>query len=219
MQAPAIIVTGAAGGIGAADALPRGADGRQLILFDRRKVRFPVGVIGWTLHRDVAGPGGTLVAFANIQPEGATVRTPANVAGWKPGAQIEEKVGAIWTPMVYIKVDETLPIDGTVRPLMQDSSDRAVVTMVRVTGDTATGENLAHVATHAGYEGLTRLILRAHQSYRGGRIRDGSGQYDSPFLLSLYCIRDRYRRRSGSEGRAIRPSYIMAAQPFRRGRA
>lgn len=184
MAAPAIIVTGAAGGIGAAIAARLAADGHPLILLDRAEARLPDGAMGRTLQCDIADPVKVAATFATLRAEGWQVRALANVAGRNLGARVERMDLADWTSMIDINVGGMLAVAGAALPLMEGVPEAAIVNMVSVVGYMASAEHPADVATKAGVEGLTEGLAR---------------------MLTPRRSRDRDRCRPKTQGRAMRP--------------
>jgi NAD(P)-dependent dehydrogenase (short-subunit alcohol dehydrogenase family) len=89
MAAPAINVTGAAGGIGAAIAARLASDGDPLNLLDRAEARLPDGATGRTIQCDIADPVTVAATFATLRAGGWQVCAVANVAGRNRGARVE----------------------------------------------------------------------------------------------------------------------------------
>jgi NAD(P)-dependent dehydrogenase (short-subunit alcohol dehydrogenase family) len=161
VTAPAIIVTGAAGGIGSAVAARLADRGRPLVLIDRVAAPLPPGVPGLALVCDIADPGSVAAAFARVRDEVGPVGAVVNVAGRNLTARIEEMRLDDWHAMVDVNVGGMLAVTEAALPLMKGVADAVIVATASVAGYMASADHPAYVATKAGVEGLTRGLSRA----------------------------------------------------------
>jgi NAD(P)-dependent dehydrogenase (short-subunit alcohol dehydrogenase family) len=166
MGPAAILVTGAAGGIGSAIAARLASDGHPLILLDRVEASLPKGATGRCIVCDIAEPASVAVAFEGLRgPVGGVV----NVAGRNLAARIEDMQLSDWSSMIDINVGGMLAVVSAALPLMEGVPDAAIVNMASVAGYMASVDYPAYVATKAGVEGLTEALAET-LAPRGVRV-------------------------------------------------
>jgi NAD(P)-dependent dehydrogenase (short-subunit alcohol dehydrogenase family) len=157
----AIIVTGAAGGIGSAVAARLAGLGQPLVLIDRVAAPLPPGAQGLAVACDIAAPPAVAAAFDRIGAEIGAVGAVVNVAGRNLTARIEEMRLDDWSAMIDVNVGGMLAVTQAALPLMEGVGDAAIVNTASVAGYMASADHPAYVATKAGVEALTQALARA----------------------------------------------------------
>ncbi len=191
MRAPAIIVTGAAGGIGSAIAARLARSGRPLVLIDRVAAPLPPGARGLAVVCDIADPAAVAAAFHRIRAEIGPVGGVVNVAGRNLTARIEDMRLGDWSAMIDVNVGGMLAVTEAALPLMEGVADAAIVNTASVAGYMASADHPAYVATKAGVEGLTQALARALDP-RGVRVHAiAPGWVDAGFTHAATAALDR----------------------------
>jgi NAD(P)-dependent dehydrogenase (short-subunit alcohol dehydrogenase family) len=190
MRTPAILVTGAAGGIGAAVSARLAADGYPLVLLDRVAARLPDGATGQILVCDIADPASVAAAFERLHRQGDPLCAIVNVAGRNLAARVEQMDLADWSSMIDVNVGGMLAVVAAALPLMEGVPDAAIVNMASVAGYMASADYPAYVATKAGVEGLTKALAETLDR-RGIRVHAlAPGWVDAGFTHAATATMD-----------------------------
>lgn len=213
MAGPAIIVTGAAGGIGSAVAARLADRGQPLVLLDRVPAAVPPRATGLALVCDIADPASVARAFARVRAEVGAVGAIVNVAGRNLTARIEEMQLDDWSAMIDVNVGGMLAVTELALPLMNGVADASIVNTASVAGYMASADHPAYVATKAGVEGLTKALARA-LAPRGIRVHAvAPGWVDAGFTHAAAATMDRTQAEALMERAAAQHLLGRIAQP------
>lgn len=213
MPAPAIVITGAAGGIGSAVAARLAGSGRALVLLDRVQATLPSGAPGVALVCDIADPASVAAAFGRVRAEVGPVGAVVNVAGRNLTARIEEMRLDDWSAMIDVNVGGMLAVTEAALPLMEGVAGAAIVNTASVAGYMASADHPAYVATKAGVEGLTHALARA-LGPRGIRVHAiAPGWVDAGFTHAATAVLDTMEAEALIERAAAQHLLGRIAQP------
>ncbi len=148
------VVTGAAGGIGAATAQAFADAGHALVLLDSTKPCLPGGVDGLALACDLADPAAVAAAFAAIADRFPRLDVLANIAGTNHRSPVSEMRIADWDRIMNVNVGAMFLTCKHAIPLMTEKS-AAIVNMASISGHVASPDYPAYVATKAAVESFT----------------------------------------------------------------
>lgn len=148
------VVTGAAGGIGAATARALAEAGYALALLDRVPSELPEVAGGLSIPCDLADPDAVAAAFATIAARFPRLDVLANIAGINHRAPVAEMRMADWDRMMDVNVGAMFLTCKHAIPLMTGEG-AAIVNMASISGHVASADYPAYVATKAAVESLT----------------------------------------------------------------
>lgn len=155
MSARVVLVTGAAGDIGAACAAAFAEAGCALALLDRREPALPPGAEGLALACDLADPSEAARAFAHVAERWGRLDALVCVAGINHRAPVAEMRLEDWDRMMDVNVGHMFLAAKHGLPLLARGEGPAIVTMASISGHVATADYPAYVATKAAVESFT----------------------------------------------------------------
>lgn len=148
------VITGAAGGIGAATARAFAGAGYDLALLDRAPSELPDGAGGMSLCCDLADPRAVAAAFGAIASKFPRLDVLANIAGINHRAPVAGMRVEDWDRMMDINVGAMFLTCKYAIPLMTGEG-AAIVNMASISGHVASADYPAYVATKAAVESFT----------------------------------------------------------------
>ncbi len=163
-----VLVTGAAGGIGAATARMFADDGATLILLDRNLADL-CGADGIALAVDLADPGAVAAAFVTIAARFAKLDTLVNIAGINHKSTLAAMQIADWTRMMDVNVGHMFLTAKHGLPLLERGDRPAIVNMSSISAQVASADYPAYVTTKAAVDSFT-AALAGEVAGRGIRV-------------------------------------------------
>lgn len=148
------VVTGAAGGIGAAVARAFAASGHVLVLLDRTRAELPGGAEGLSIACNLADPDQVSDSFATISACYPRLDVLANIAGINHRASVTDMRIEDWDRMMDVNVGAMFLTSKHAIPLMTGDSP-AIVNMASISGHVASSDFPAYVASKAAVESFT----------------------------------------------------------------
>lgn len=156
MSRRSVLVTGAAGGIGAAVAKAFVEDGAQVFGLD---IKAPLGDIE-PLTADLRDEVAVAAAFAQIEARCGKLDAIANVAGLNHRATLEQMQVADWDRMMDINVGGMFLTAKYGLPLLAKSPAPAIVNMSSISGQVASADFPAYVTTKAAVDSFTAALAQ-----------------------------------------------------------
>ncbi|MEQ8399861.1 MAG: SDR family oxidoreductase [Roseitalea porphyridii] len=157
---PVAVITGAAGGIGAATARVMAEAGFELALIDRVEAQLPGGATGLGVACDIADPGSVETAFTAIADRFGVIDALINIAGINHRSPVAEMAVADWDRMMDVNVGGMFLTAKFGLPLLERGTGRAIVNMASVSGHVATVDYPAYVTTKAAVESFTVALAQ-----------------------------------------------------------
>jgi NAD(P)-dependent dehydrogenase (short-subunit alcohol dehydrogenase family) len=149
------LVTGAAGGIGAATAQAFHAAGHALVLVDRTPPDAPQGAEALCLTADLSDPGAVAGAIARAADRFGQLDALANIAGINHRATLADMAWSDWTRMMDVNVGSMFLTAKHGLPLLARGDAPAIVNMASIAGHVASTDYPAYVTTKAAVESFT----------------------------------------------------------------
>ncbi len=184
------LVTGAAKGLGEADARALAAEGAQVVLtdIDQDGGRAVAGDIGGVFkQQDVTDEARWQQIIDEIRSEHGALHVLVNNAGLVIAGTIESQSYAQYRTQVEVMTDSTFLGCKYAIPLMAASGGGSIVNMASVVSKLGYGDIVGYAAAKGAIEGMTRSIA-AHCLQSGYRIRCNSihpGVIDTPMVRNL----------------------------------
>lgn len=166
---PAAIITGAAGGIGAATAQAMAAAGYDLALIDRDQSPMPEDANGLSLSADLAEPVSVEAVFATIAERFSAVDALINIAGINHRSPISTMRVDDWDRIMDVNVGGMFLTAKFGMSLLTKATGASIVNMASVSGHVATPDYAAYVTTKAAVESFT-VSLAQEAGRRGIRV-------------------------------------------------
>jgi NAD(P)-dependent dehydrogenase (short-subunit alcohol dehydrogenase family) len=178
-----VLITGAAGGIGAAAARAFADDGATLILLDRIPAELH-GADGVALVIDLADPQAVAAAFVSIAARFSRIDTLVPIAGINHKSTLATMQLADWTRMMDVNVGHMFLTAKHGLPLLERGDHPAIVTMSSISGQVASADYPAYVTTKAAVDSFT-AALAGEVAGRGIRVNAvAPGWVDAGFTLA-----------------------------------
>ncbi len=184
------LVTGAAMGLGEADARALAAEGAQVVLtdIDREAGQAVADDIGGAFkHQDVSDEARWREIIDEIRNEYGALHVLVNNAGIVIGGTVESQTYAQYRKQVEVMADSTFLGSKYAIPLMAASGGGSIINMASVVSKLAYSGTVGYAAAKGAIEGMTRSIA-AHCLESGYRIRCNSihpGVIDTPMVRNL----------------------------------
>jgi len=150
-----VLITGAAGDIGAATAEAFGKAGFSLALLDRRDPSLPAGCDGVTLACELEYPEAVAAAFGELEARFGRLDALINIAGINHRAGVRQMQLADWNRMLKVNVGAMFLTAKYGVPLLERGQTPAIVNMASISGYVASADYPAYVTTKAAVESLT----------------------------------------------------------------
>ena len=185
-----VLVTGAAKGLGEADARALAAEGGQVVLtdIDREAGQAVADEIGAVFkHQDVSDEARWQEIVGEIKSEYGALHVLVNNAGIVLGGTVETQTYAEYRTQVEVMADSTFLGSKYAIPLMAASGGGSIVNMASVVSKLGYSGTVGYAAAKGAIEGMTRSIA-AHCLESGYRIRCNSvhpGVIDTPMVRNL----------------------------------
>ncbi|NDH40332.1 MAG: SDR family oxidoreductase [Gammaproteobacteria bacterium] len=182
-----IIVTGAASGLGLADATVLAREGARVIMTD---INGDAGVncaneIGATfITQDVSEEGSWSAVMAQVERDFGRLDGLVNNAGVAPIASIEDTTTEMWRQVLSIHLDATFWGCQSAIQLMKKSGGGSIVNMSSTAALIGLGPYLAYSAAKGGIRAMTKSIA-IHCRQAGLNIRCNSvhpGSISTPMV-------------------------------------
>lgn len=163
------VITGAAGGIGAATAQAMAEAGYALALIDRTAPALPPRCEGQSVVCDLTRPDSVAAAFTAIGGRFGAIDALVNIAGINHRAGVAEMQVVDWDRMMDTNVGTMFLTAKHAVPLLARAERSAIVNMASVSGHVATADYPAYVTTKAAVESFT-IALAQEVGPRGIRV-------------------------------------------------
>lgn len=157
MTARVVLVTGAAGGIGAAVVQAFAADGANMIALDLDPPDRH-GAPGLSLAVDLTDEGAVAHAFDVIAERNGRLDAVANVAGINHRATLAEMAQTDWDRMMDVNLGSMFLTSKYGIPLLARGTAPAIVNMASISGHVASTDYPAYVTTKTAVESLTAAL-------------------------------------------------------------
>ncbi len=182
-----VVVTGAASGLGAADARALVAEGAQVVLTDidvdaGAALADELGAV--FLAHDVSDEVAWTAVMAEVERRFGRLDALVNNAGIAPIADIEHTSTETWRRTLAIHLDGTFFGCRAAIPLMRAAGGGSIVNMSSTAALTGIGPYLAYSAAKGGIRSLTKAVA-AHARHNQLGIRCNSvhpGSIDTPMV-------------------------------------
>ncbi|MDJ1006357.1 MAG: SDR family oxidoreductase [Paracoccaceae bacterium] len=152
------VVTGAAGGIGAAVARAFAAEGYRLVRLDREETDSAPDDLA--IACDLADPGAVAVAFETVAARFARLDALVNVAGINHRSPVKEMAVADWDRVMDINVGHMFLTAKHGLPLLAQGEAPAIVNMASISGHVASPDYPAYVTSKAAVESFTWALAQ-----------------------------------------------------------
>ncbi len=182
-----VVVTGAASGLGAADARALVSEGALVVLTDidtdaGSALADDLGAV--FLPHDVSDEAGWERVMADVDRRFGRLDALVNNAGIAPIADIEHTTTEVWRRTLAVHLDGTFFGCRSAIPLMRAAGGGSIVNMSSTAALTGIGPYLAYSAAKGGIRSLTKAVAahaRQHQlGIRCNSIHPGS--IDTPMV-------------------------------------
>lgn len=167
MSSRLVLITGAAGGIGAATVQAFAKTDATLILLDRHKADL-TGADGISLAVDLADPDAVAAVFKGVDAQFGRLDAIINVAGINHRSTIADLQLDDWNQMMDVNVGAMFLTAQYGAGLLERGDHPAIVNMSSISAQVASADFPAYVATKAAVDGLTTALAR---ELRPRRIR------------------------------------------------
>lgn len=159
---PRALVTGAAGGIGAAIAARLAREGYWLALLDLQPPHLPATAPagGLSLACDVSDPAQVQAAFSRVAQEVEHLEAIVNVAGINHQSPVATMQAEDWDRLYNINVGGMFLVVKHGLPLLPRDGTGAIVNMASISGHVATPDYPAYVTSKAAVEGFTQALAQ-----------------------------------------------------------
>lgn len=168
LENAAVIVTGAAGGIGSAIAIACAREGARVAAVDRIAFTAPEPVPAEVAARitsvvaDISTPVGCAAAIAEAQSRLSTITGLVNCAGVMRRGDLLEIGEDDWAVTFAVNVDATMRLCRAVLPGMIGAGGSAIVNIASQWGLMPAGGHIAYNASKAAVVSLSRSLARDH---------------------------------------------------------
>ena len=184
------LVTGAAKGLGEADARALAAEGAQVIVTDvdsqaGASVADEIG--GVFKHQDVTDEARWQEIIAEIKAEFGALHVLVNNAGIVLPGSVEDQTFKQYQLQMAVSADATFLGSKHAIPLMAESGGGSIINMASVASKLAYGAIVGYAAAKGAVEGMTRSIA-AHCLESGYKIRCNSlhpGTINTPMVQNF----------------------------------
>ena len=211
------LVTGAAGGIGAATAQAFHAAGHALVLIDRTVPAAPMGADALCLTAELTDPAAVAGAFARAADHFGRLDVLANIAGMNHRATLADMEWSDWDRMMNVNVGAMFLTAKHGLPLLARGDAPAIVNMASISGHVASSDYPAYVASKAAVESFT-WALAGEAAEVGVRVNAvAPGWVDAGFTHAALAEADdsaalqAAAARAHVLGRMARPEEVAAA--------
>jgi len=156
------VITGGAGGIGAAVARRLAFRGTRIVLWDKSPAAAELArsmQAAFALEVDVTDPGSVAAATAQTAAQAGGIRVLVNAAGITgPNAAVDEYAVEDWRRVLAINLDGTFLCCKFVVPLMKRAGYGRIVNVSSIAGKEGNPNAAAYSASKAGVIALTKSL-------------------------------------------------------------
>ncbi|MEM7409977.1 MAG: SDR family oxidoreductase [Myxococcota bacterium] len=196
MEGKVAIVTGAAGGLGAADARLLAAEGARVVVTDIDAdggARVAAGVGGRFVSHDVSDEARWAEVIDGVMRDEGRLDVLVNNAGIAPIADVEHTSTEVWRRTLAVHLDGTFFGCRAAIPAMRESGGGSIVNMSSTAALVGLPPFFAYSAAKGGIRSLTKSVAIHCRQERNG-IRCNSvhpGSIDTPMVENaLENLRD-----------------------------